>query len=257
MDRGVHTRTLQRAAELVGGKLELRQRLRVPMRELDDWLAGIAAPPTDIFLTAVDILSNLPAINDAALQLSVEAPHRSLRLCAAIEADRLREPTAEVRLGPLDFLAAEFAPGECRRVVEGAVYAAVRSAAADMGSLQLLCPDGLRLVAHEGIVPPALKYFELVTDVSSAPAQAARQGRRVVVADVDADPIYAGTDAARVMDEADIHALQATPIFSASGEVIAVLSTHYRKPRQPGERELAYIDEISARTAYWLERQPL
>jgi hypothetical protein len=50
------SRTLQRAAEILGGRDRLSRQLRVPARELDRWIAEEAEPPRGVFLRAVDIV---------------------------------------------------------------------------------------------------------------------------------------------------------------------------------------------------------
>jgi hypothetical protein len=45
-----------RAARIVGGPEALRKRLNVSALLLGVWLAGTEAPPTDVFLKAVDII---------------------------------------------------------------------------------------------------------------------------------------------------------------------------------------------------------
>lgn len=63
----VHSKTLQRAAEIVGGEQQLALRLKVTPSHLALWIQGIEQPPGDIFLQAVDlvldndVLSKLPA----------------------------------------------------------------------------------------------------------------------------------------------------------------------------------------------------
>jgi DNA-binding transcriptional regulator YdaS (Cro superfamily) len=52
----VHVRTLRRAAALVGGEQELALRIQVTPSHLILWLAGVAVPPPDVFLRAVDIV---------------------------------------------------------------------------------------------------------------------------------------------------------------------------------------------------------
>jgi hypothetical protein len=53
----VYSRTLQRAAELVGGEEELALRLNVPPIHLAIWIRDFGAPPADVFLMAADIVS--------------------------------------------------------------------------------------------------------------------------------------------------------------------------------------------------------
>ncbi len=52
----VHTRALQRAAELLGGIDALRVYLDVTPIKLGIWMRGGASPPGDVFLQVVDLL---------------------------------------------------------------------------------------------------------------------------------------------------------------------------------------------------------
>ena len=51
-------RTLQRAAEIVGGPDALALKLNVTPSHLSLWLTGLESPREDIFLRAVDIVSD-------------------------------------------------------------------------------------------------------------------------------------------------------------------------------------------------------
>jgi DNA-binding transcriptional regulator YdaS (Cro superfamily) len=53
----VYSRTLQRAAELVGGEEALALRLKVTPSHLALWIRDLASPPGDVFLRAADIVS--------------------------------------------------------------------------------------------------------------------------------------------------------------------------------------------------------
>ncbi len=50
------SRTLQRAADILGGRDKLSKHLRVPSKELDLWIADRAEPPRGVFLKAVDVV---------------------------------------------------------------------------------------------------------------------------------------------------------------------------------------------------------
>jgi len=54
--RALHTRTLVKAADVVGGSEALRRRLNVSALVLGLWMSGVQPPPTDVFLKAVDIV---------------------------------------------------------------------------------------------------------------------------------------------------------------------------------------------------------
>jgi hypothetical protein len=56
MPSNVYVRTLQKAAELIGGRKALARHLQVPLAELEAWISGPAEPPMGIFLKAVDLV---------------------------------------------------------------------------------------------------------------------------------------------------------------------------------------------------------
>ena len=52
----VRVSTLRRACEILGGRAQLRKYLKVSAFSLGVWMAGTEAPPTDVFLKAVDVV---------------------------------------------------------------------------------------------------------------------------------------------------------------------------------------------------------
>lgn len=56
MANKVYSRTFQKAAELSGGRKQLARHLRVPIADLEKWLAGEATPPLQVFLMAIDLV---------------------------------------------------------------------------------------------------------------------------------------------------------------------------------------------------------
>jgi hypothetical protein len=52
----VYSRTLQKAAELIGGRKNVCRHLRVPAAELDKWIDDKAVPPIGVFLRVVDFI---------------------------------------------------------------------------------------------------------------------------------------------------------------------------------------------------------
>jgi len=56
MASSVYSRTLQRAAETAGGQKKLARQLRVPLGELEKWIADKDEPPMAVFLKAVDLV---------------------------------------------------------------------------------------------------------------------------------------------------------------------------------------------------------
>ena len=64
----VQSRALQKAAELIGGRKKLAQRLGVTAAEIEKWTGGSEETPRDVFLRAVDLLLDelTPAPGDSA-----------------------------------------------------------------------------------------------------------------------------------------------------------------------------------------------
>jgi DNA-binding transcriptional regulator YdaS (Cro superfamily) len=55
-----HTRTLRRAVEVVGSPKELAETLGVSPESLAAWLAGDEALPSEVYLRALDVVSQGP-----------------------------------------------------------------------------------------------------------------------------------------------------------------------------------------------------
>ena len=127
------------------------------------------------------------------------------------------------------------------------------STAATRGNIQLVCPEGLRIVGHLGFEQPFLDFFRVVgRDTPSSCGPALEGGRRVVVPHVSIHPVFAGTPAEAVMDRAGVRACQSTPLSTGTGEVIGMLNTHYETPHEASPEELRAIDLIARRAAFWL-----
>jgi hypothetical protein len=56
MANSVYSRTMQKAAQLAGGEKQLARYLRVPLADLQKWIAGKDTPPTPHFLKAIDLV---------------------------------------------------------------------------------------------------------------------------------------------------------------------------------------------------------
>lgn len=53
----VYVKTLERAAQIAGSELSLALRLKVTPSHLALWLKGLERPPVEIFLRAVDLVT--------------------------------------------------------------------------------------------------------------------------------------------------------------------------------------------------------
>jgi signal transduction histidine kinase/PleD family two-component response regulator len=142
-----------------------------------------------------------------------------------------------------------------RALLDEILDAAIAITAADMGSIQLhhAESDELRIFAHRGLSPGYIARFAVVNGGGSACSVAIRTGARVIVEDTTAYPAFASH--LEILGEAGVAAVQATPLVSRTGKCLGVLSTHYRAPRRPANRDLHVVDLLARQAADWVERQ--
>ncbi|MEY3300081.1 MAG: hypothetical protein RLZZ597_3341, partial [Cyanobacteriota bacterium] len=113
----------------------------------------------------------------------------------------------------------------------------------DMGNIQLYDPkkEVLTIVVHQGLNEEFLDYFrEVRADFGSACSRALGCKQRVIVEDVETDPEF--TPHRPIAAAAGLRAVQSTPLLDRQGDVLGVLSTHFRQPHRPSERELRILD---------------
>jgi PAS domain S-box-containing protein len=137
------------------------------------------------------------------------------------------------------------------------VDAAIDLTNADMGLIQLIDPASgvLRIEASRGFEAPYLAHFVTVREDEAACGTAMRRGERVIVEDVETDPIFVGTPELAVMRAAHVRAVQSTPLFGRPGRLVGILSTHYREPRRPKDADLRVLDMLARQAADWIERR--
>lgn len=112
----------------------------------------------------------------------------------------------------------------------------------DMGLLSLCDPerDGLNVKVSSGFDQEFLKQIEFVPPGGGACGTCYEQRRRVVVEDMEVDPIFASyREAAR---GAGFRACHSTPLITRRGKIIGVLSAHFHQPSRPSEREARLMD---------------
>jgi PAS domain S-box-containing protein len=132
---------------------------------------------------------------------------------------------------------------------------AIETCAADLGNIQLYNPqtDALEIVAQRGFRQDFLDYFRLVrVDEGSACAQALQSGERIIIEDVDFDPSC--EPHRRIAAAAGYRGVQSTPMKSRNGSVVGMLSTHFRQPHRPSERDQRLLDLLAGHAADLMER---
>jgi PAS domain S-box-containing protein len=136
------------------------------------------------------------------------------------------------------------------------VDAAIALTGADKGNIQLLEPSSgtLTIVASRGFERSFLEFFKRVHKGLAACGTALQTGKRVVIDDVSASPLFAGTPALDVLLSAGVRAVQTTPLVSRSGLLVGMLSTHYCTPHRLADRDLHVLDLLARQAADWIER---
>ena len=138
--------------------------------------------------------------------------------------------------------------------------AAVAIMRSDFASIQMLYPERgpggeLRLLGHRGFNPQAAKFWEWVRPTSkSTYGIALRTCQRVIVPDVETSDLMAGTEDQAAYLQTGIRSVQTTPLFSRSGKLLGMISTHWRQPHQPSERDLRLLDVLGRLAADLIER---
>src|ERR1041385_2132894 len=124
------------------------------------------------------------------------------------------------------------------------VETAITITGADKGNVQLLdsASGVLTIAAQRGFDEPFLKFFADVRNDASACGAAMQSRDRVIVEDVTQSQIFAGQASLNVLLDAGVRAVQSTPLLSSAGNLLGMISTHFRIPHRPSERELRLID---------------
>jgi GAF domain-containing protein len=143
------------------------------------------------------------------------------------------------------------AASELAAVLDAALAPAMQIAEADMAAAQLFNPasDTLELVAHRGLAPAFLDFFEFVDCRSSNCLGALGRGSPMWIPDVVHAPALAQSPALEVILDAGVRALAALPLSTAEGCLIGVLSVlHRRRDVWTPERkiELQQLAQTSA-----------
>jgi len=130
----------------------------------------------------------------------------------------------------------------------------------EYASIQMYYPERgpageLRLLGFRGFNANAARFWEWVRPASESTCGIALMSReRVVVADVETCDFMAGSEDLRTYLETGIHAVQSTPLLSRGGQLLGMISTHWRRPHQPAEGELRLLDVLARQAADLIER---
>lgn len=188
------------------------------------------------------VMNDLVAFASAAYHII-----RSTRSAELADAQRLQDISSEL-----------IPSGKAAALYDKILAAAIAIMRSDFGSMQMLDAQRgeLQLLSFRGFSPESAKFWEWVRPASGSACGAALEtGKRVIVPDVETCEFVAGAEDLRFYRHSKIRAVQSTPLVSRSGELLGMISTHWRQPHNPGERELGLLDILARQAADVIERR--
>ena len=174
----------------------------------------------------------------------IHKPHASRDLLPAIEA--VLKGRQFVSDGLLPTSPSEPLSSNLHLALSQVVARAIEMVGADMGNLQILDPyaNDLHIAAQLGFSRRFLDFFEKVQLGQCSCGTALSSGHRVIVDDVANDPIFRGTRAREIILEEGVRAVQSIPLRTPSGQIVGVLSTHFRIAKPPRQKMFEITDSF-------------
>lgn len=148
------------------------------------------------------------------------------------------------------------------KLYERIIEVAMRGMKSDYATMQMLHIENsgeekLELLAYIGLTQESASFWKWVNtrDSGSSSGEALRKKERVIVPNVEEESFMKGTKDIRTYLENGIKAVQSTPLYSRNGNILGMISTHWKNPYEPSERELRFIDVLARQAADLIEQK--
>jgi PAS domain S-box-containing protein len=194
----------------------------------------------------------LEAANEQ-LRLEIHERHRAEAHLVELKDELAADLSAVTRLHELG--GRLLASSELQSLLDEVLHATIALQNADFGNVQLYDRQSrtLEIVAQRGFREDFLEYFGRVHEGRAGCGRALQRSERVVIEDVETDP---GFEPHRsIAAAAGFRGVQSTPMFGRDGEPLGMLSTHFRRPHRPSDRELRLTDLYARHAAEMIERR--
>lgn len=166
----------------------------------------------------------------------------------------MNQAALEARLRADEVLKASF--DRSKEIRTRQMMEAIMLMRSDAASMQVLDVENneLLLLGWSGFHPASAAHWHRVAVGNESTCGAALKEReRVIVADVN-DPTYGLTQEGIAQYAlSKLVAVQSTPLVSADGRLLGMISTHWQRVHQPAERDLARFDVLARQVADALE----
>jgi signal transduction histidine kinase len=192
---------------------------------------------------------------------TASAISRQTRARAHVE-DELRQSQHQLQIDLADSQLLQRVSAEIiREGDEQALYDTINDAAlaimqSQRATLQIFDPERreLRLLSARGFDEEEMVQWQSVRMNSTIDGRAAYSGERVMVSDALNEPAVGAEDLA-TLRRLGIRAVQSTPLFSRTGGLLGVISTHWSQPQDPSERAQRLLDILARQAADLIERR--
>lgn len=149
--------------------------------------------------------------------------------------------------------------GSEQEIYERILDAALAIMRSDCASMQMLHSERgvageLRLIGHRGFGPEAAKFWEWVGVGSGSSSGTLDHFAREIVRDVETCDYIAASEHLKINRQCGIRSLQRTALSSRSGRLLGRITTHWKLPHEPSERDLRLFDILARQAADVIER---
>lgn len=127
----------------------------------------------------------------------------------------------------------------------------------DFGSMQRFDEERreLQLIAHQGLDDDAVAFWEWVyPNRPTTCGKALATGERVVISDFETCSFIANSKDLIAFRAAGVRSAQSTPLLTRNGRLVGMITTHWTREHEPGERELQLLDIVARQAADLIER---
>ena len=147
------------------------------------------------------------------------------------------------------------APRELQPLLEEVMTGTIALQNADFGTLQLSNPgtQSMEVVAHRGFPKDAPDDFKRISESSVPWGDALRAGECVLIEDVLTDRGFEPHWA--IAASAGFRSVQFTPLIDRTGGLMGIVSTHFRQPHPPVERDMRLTGLYARQAAEMIERK--
>lgn len=195
--------------------------------------------------------SQLLAINDELIR---EIDKREKAQSEAVELRAELEDELDMMTRLHELSTRLLSTSDLQPLLEEVLDATIALLGADFGHVQLYDAStrALKIVAQRGFQKDFLDHFDNYEGTARC-GPTTHSTKRIIVEDMQNEPVSALH--LKIVQAAGYRAVQCTPLSSHRGERLGMISTHFRKPHRPSERELRMTDLYARQAAELIERK--